>query len=299
MINFIVRHKLMHVYLLILLISSFGVSSVSACAQTDTIPFRLSDHNNLIIEVIINGVDKAELMFHTDARGITLIETATETMTSISWGEAGKATSWGGEHDSRVSSNNTFQIGTMHWDSLMVFEDQRSGPGTVGKFGPDVFEGKVIEVDFCQSIIVVSDSLKDDIDAYNKCPLFTEDGSMFIEGVSILGEAYPHKFLIHSGYGGNVLFDDEFVQQTNLGSTIEITEEQDLKDSFGNVIKTRKGTLPLFIISDLQFENLTVGFFDGSIGNQRLSIIGGGLLRQMNFVIDADRTYMYIKQRGE
>lgn len=272
-----------------------GKALFSANAQSDTIPFTLSYHNNLIVEAVINGVDSVDLMFHTDARGITLIESSTETMTSIDWGAAGKATSWGGEHDSRVSIHNSFQLGEMNWDSLMVFEDQRSGPQTDGKFGPDLFEGKVIEVDFDQSIIVVSDSLKEDLDGYNNCELFTEDGSMFIEGVSILGEAYPHRFLIHTGYGGTILFDDEFAQKTNLGNAIEITEEQDLKDSFGNVIKTRKGTLPLFKIGNVLFQDMSVGFFDGAIGQQRISVIGGGLLKKINFIINADRTVMYIK----
>lgn len=268
---------------------------VPALAQTDTIPFRLSDHNNLIVEAVINNVDSVNLMFHTDARGVTLIASSTEKMRSLTWGEVGKATSWGGEHDSRQSSNNSFQIGARQWDNLTFFENERSGPDTDGKFGPDMFDGKVIEVDFDQSIIVVSDHIRHDLVGYTKCELFTNEGSMFIEGVSILDETYPHHFLIHTGYGGTILFDDEFAQKTDLGRAIAITQEQDLKDSFGNVIKTKKGTLPRFKIGSLLFEDISVGFFDGAIGQQRLSVIGGGLLKMMNFVINADRTFIYLK----
>ncbi len=273
----------------------FGFNLVPALAQIDTIPFRLSDHNNLIVQAVINNVDSVDLMFHTDAKGVTLIASSTQTMRSLTWGEAGKATSWGGEHESRMSANNSFQIGNRKWGNLTFFENERSGPETDGKFGPDLFEGKCIEVDFNQSIIVVSDAVRDNLEGYTKCELFTNEGSMFIEGVSMLDEAYPHRFLIHTGYGGNILYDDEFAQKTNLGSAIEITETQDLKDSFGNVIKTRKGTLPLFKIGNLLFEDLTVGFFDGAIGQQRLSVLGGGLLKKVNFVINADRTFIYIK----
>jgi len=92
------------------------------------------------------------------------------------------------------------------------------------------------------------------------------------------------------------LFDDEFVQKTELGTAIEIVDEQDLKDAFGNVIKTKKGVLPQFSIGSLTFEDLTVGFFDGAIGVQRMSIIGGDLLKRMNFIIDAKRENIYIKR---
>jgi hypothetical protein len=287
-------NKLMIFRSFILSIASLWLSAISVKAQSDTIPFILSDHNNMIIASVINGVDSVDLMFHTDASGIALIKSSTDSLTSIVWGEAGTAISWGGEHDSRRSANNSLSIGKMHWDSLGVFEDERSGPYTDGKIGPDLFEGKCIEVNFDQDFIVISNGLKGDMSAYEKRPLITENGSMFIEGISNIGEAYPNRFLIHTGFGGTVLFDDEFVKQTALGTAIQITEEQDLKDSFGNVIKTRKGRLPLFTIGELAFKDLTVGFFDGSIGQQKLSIIGGGLIKQMNFVIDANREFIYI-----
>jgi hypothetical protein len=287
-------NKLMIFRSFILSIASLWLSAISVKAQSDTIPFILSDHNNMIIASVINGVDSVDLMFHTDASGIALIKSSTDSLNSIVWGEAGTAISWGGEHDSRRSANNSLSIGKMHWDSLGVFEDERSGPYTDGKIGPDLFEGKCIEVNFDQDFIVISNGLKGDMSAYEKRPLITENGSMFIEGISNIGEAYPNRFLIHTGFGGTVLFDDEFVKQTALGTAIQITEEQDLKDSFGNVIKTRKGTLPLFTIGELAFKDLTVGFFDGSIGQQKLSIIGGGLIKQMNFVIDANREFIYI-----
>lgn len=142
-------HNLMIFRSFILSITSLWLSSISVKAQSDTIPFILSDHNNMIIASVINGVDSVDLMFHTDASGIALIKSSTDSLTSIVWGEAGAAISWGGEHDSRMSANNSLSIGKMHWDSLGVFEDERSGPYTDGKFGPDLFEGKCIEVNFC------------------------------------------------------------------------------------------------------------------------------------------------------
>ncbi|MEL7124253.1 MAG: hypothetical protein AAFO07_32760, partial [Bacteroidota bacterium] len=122
------------------------------------------------------------------------------------------------------------------------------------------------------------------------------NGLMFIKGVSTInGKAFPNRFLIHSGYGGTILYDDPFVEKTQIGEFIEITSEQDLKDSYGNIIKTKKGRLANFSIGTVDFSNIPVGFFEGAIGRQRVSVLGGNLLKRFNLIIDASRTTIYLK----
>ena len=51
---------------------------------------------------------------------------------------------------------------------------------------------------------------------------------MFIEGTSRVGGIdYTNHFLIHSGYGGTILYDDQFVEKSKIGEQIEITAEQE------------------------------------------------------------------------
>ena len=67
---------------------------------------------------------------------------------------------------------------------------------------------------------------------------------MFLEGIIKIGEVgYKNRFLIHSGYGGTLLFDNEFVEANNLGTQLEIIDEKVLKDSYGNSLKTKKAIL--------------------------------------------------------
>lgn len=41
--------------------------------------------------------------------------------------------------------------------------------------------------------------------------------------------------------GGGLKYDDDFVNKSQIGKQIEITQEQELKDSYGNILKTKKG----------------------------------------------------------
>ena len=66
-------------------------------------------------------------------------------------------------------------------------------------------------------------------------------------------------------------------------------------DSFGNVIKIKKGLLPLFTIGNISLTNVPVGFFQGKIGQQQMSIIGADVLKRFNLILDANRTHIFLK----
>jgi hypothetical protein len=91
------------------------------------------------------------------------------------------------------------------------------------------------------------------------------------------------------------LLDDKFVRENNIGQQIIITGEKKLQDAYGNVLITKRGNLPMFIMGKLQLVNVPVGFFEGAIGRQQISIIGGDILKRFNWIIDAKREYIYLK----
>ena len=281
------------------LLISYLLSFATFAQESDDsiqIPFELTCHNNIAIKALINDTDSVVLMFHSAASSLTLTTEISNSLTSVNWTEETEVNSWGGSSNARFSASNKLTIGTMVWDSLQVWETQNSGPTTDGKFGPNLFDGYVIEIDFDHNLITLHRALPEKISEYTKTALTYEDEFMFIEGISTIeGKAYENRFLIHSGYGGTILYDDPFVAKTKIGSLIEITDEKELKDSYGNVIKTKKGNLPAFTIGNETLTDLTVGFFEGSIGRQTMSVMGGDLIKRFNWIIDVDRSVAYLQ----
>jgi len=45
-------------------------------------------------------------------------------------------------------------------------------------------------------------------------------------------------------------------------------------------------------------KDIPVGFFEGSMGRQKMSVIGGEILKRFNLIIDSNRKYIYIKPNG-
>lgn len=261
----------------------------------DTIPFVLTSHNNISIQAILNKKDTVALMFHTAAGSVSLIEEATKRLTSINWGEAESVKSWGGESTSRGSGSNSLKIGTTEWENVTFWECKNSGPFTDGKFGANMFQEKIIELNFDKSQLILHKSLPNKIDNFEKLDLKYEGGRMFIEGLSLIGEqAFSNKYLIHSGYAGTLLYDDKFVASSKIGGQLETLDEKELKDSYGNTVKVKKAKLPTFKIGKEELINMPVGFFEGSIGRQNMSVLGGDIIKRFNIIIDADRTHIYL-----
>lgn len=271
--------------------------TASAQQKTYTIPFQLTDYNNIAIQAILNKKDTVNLMFHTAASALTLTEEALKNIKSLKFGRTDSVKSWGGsDNTSRYSESNTVQIGGLKWEHVPIWENKNSGQQTDGKFGLELFENKVIEIDFDKKVLIVSNDLPLKAKTYEKLKLTFENDMMFLEANATLGNnSLKNKYLIHSGYAGAILFDDQFVADHKIGEQLTITAEKQLKDSFGNVLKTKKAILPTFTIGSQKLSNVSVGFFEGALGRQKMSIIGGDILKRFNIIIDAKRAFIYLK----
>ncbi len=263
-----------------------------------TIPFKLTEFNNLSVKAILNKTERVNLMFHTAATAVDMTAEATKKLTSLKFTDKKDGVkSWGGgSNSSRFSVGNSLQIGDLTWEKATIWEDINSGQHTDGKFGIDLFKGRIIEIDFDQSVIRLHSSLPKKVKQYDKAKLSVDDEMLFIEAYcTINGSNYTNKFLIHSGYAGAILFDDKFAYDNRLSEQLQIVGEKILKDSFGNEVKTKQAILPLLKIQNKSLTNVPVGFFEGAIGRRKMSILGGDILRRFNLVIDAKREYIYLK----
>ena len=261
-----------------------------------TIPFTLTEHNNISIRAVINKRDSLDLMFHTAANSLDLTKEAVEKVSSIDWDNEAEVNTWGGSSTSRTSKNNILEINGFTWDSLTIWENENSGPTTDGKFGPNLFNGRILEINYNKGVILLHKRVPKYSKDYIKLPISIENGMMFIECLSTIGEDnYANRFLIHSGFGGTILYDDSFAAKSNIGQRIKIKSQQALKDSHGNTLMTKKGEIPLFTIGGFSLENMPVGFFEGSIGRQKMSVLGGDILKRFDIIIDSKRELIYIK----
>jgi hypothetical protein len=270
---------------------------VAVPAAPIIIPFQLTAYNNLSVQAILNKKDTVYLMFHTASGGVSLTDVAVKKLQTLHFDRTDTLKSWGGgDNEARFSRNNSMQMGALQWDDVSLWENKNTGQYTDGKFGTDLFASKVVEIDFDKRVIIIHASLPKKIKKYQKLKMTFENDCMFIESLCETGSStFAHKFLIHSGYAGALLLDDQFVHKNKIAEKLKITGEKSLKDSYGNILKTQKAILPAFKMGQTTFSHVPVGFFGGAIGRQKMSIIGGDILKRFNIIIDAQREFIYLK----
>lgn len=261
------------------------------------IPFTLTPADNLSIRATLNGTDTVELMFHTAVDSISLTKTATARLASFSANGTATVRSWGGASEARHSTGNWLQIGDLVWRDLPITEDENSGPGTDGKFGPNLFAGKVVEIDFAARELKLHATLPAIAETFDRLDLICRDGLMSIAGELTAGERrYQTDFLLHTGFGGTVLLDEQFVWQHELAASLPSRGERVLVDSYGKPVRTRKVMLPALRFGATTFADVSAELFHGTLGSLRTSIVGCGLLKQFHLIFDVEHRHLYVRR---
>jgi hypothetical protein len=280
-----------------LTLALFFCRSIFAQEKDIRIPFQLTEFNNISVSAVLNSRDTVNLMLHTAASSVTLTEDAAKRIKSLTFNSTiDGVKSWGGESNAaRLSENNTLQMGELQWNNVSIWENKYSGQKTDGKFGIDLFKDKVVILDFDRKLLTIATTLPPKIKKYEKLKLLFEDEQMFLEVKCRIGDSYyKNSFLIHSGYSGGLLFDDNFTRKNDIDKKLRIVDEKELKDSYGNILKTKKAVLPTLLVGNKKLSSVPVEFFSGAIAGQKMSVMGGGILKKFNIVIDAKREYVYL-----
>lgn len=260
-----------------------------------TIPFTRTAADNLVIRATLNGRDELDLMFHTAADSVSLTKAAIARLGTFAADGAVNVRSWGGSTEARHSSGNSLRIGELEWRELELTECVESGPGTDGKFGPDLFAGRVLELDFDAGELRLHNTLPPHATSYHRLELLHRHGCWRLLGELTVGDRrYPTEFLLHTGFGGTALLDEQFVREHGLDAELAAGDGTTLKDSYGNPVRTTAVQLPALQFGALTFRGVPAATFAGVLGGHRTSVVGGGLLTRMNLIFDAERHYVYV-----
>jgi hypothetical protein len=272
-----------------------------ANAAGTIVPFTLNEHNNIVVQATLNGADALTLMLHTASSDITLTEAAVVASSGLAFPDAHSVKSWGGESDSRVSLGNHLTIGSLSRDDITLWENKDSGAGTDGKFGLDFFQSRMIEVDHDHNLLLTHENLPAKAAQWHRLDMDTSDRDhLFVEAeLVIAGQRYKHRFLVHSGYAGGLLLDDEFSSLTGLKEKITVTETGRLKDSFGNTLEVHKGSLPMLVLGTTSLQDVPVGFFTGAVGTQKTSVIGTDVLKHFNLIFNLRARVLHLSHRPD
>ncbi|MDM1550389.1 hypothetical protein [Empedobacter falsenii] len=278
----------------------FTIISITIFGQNmvKEIPFRLTKYNNILVPVIINQKDTAQLMLHTGSDYITIIEDSHKKMKSISISDTlNNVTSWAGYSDMKMSQNNVIKFGDEEFSKIPIFIDKQSGHESDGKIGLKFFEGKYFEINFDENKLYVYDKAPSKLKKYTKLNSRYSQETLYVKAFPFIDKKpIETEFMIHTGFSGSLMISDDFAKEYKLLEKFKIIGESKLSDAAGNVILSKKSILPDFELANQTFKNVPMSFFDSTIKIQHKNIMGGDLIKRFNLILNPEKDILYVKK---
>ncbi|MDQ1856959.1 hypothetical protein [Chryseobacterium sp. WLY505] len=249
-----------------------------------TIPFRITRHNNIIVKTLVNKKDSLDLMFQIAMKDYAISPDGKQKANHIIFNKE------------ELSDRNTVQIGKITQKNVRFFDKQLAGHEADGKIGTGIFEGKAFKIDYDNNQFVMYDKMPD-LKDYQPINIIQDHEGFYLAADNILEgdqqqEAY---FVLQSGFSGAILYSNEFAEEKHLEKKLKVTGEKTLKNSEGKTLTTKQAVLPYFKLGNSVFKDVSVGYFSGELKTQNVSYIGADMLRRFIWIFDAERKMAYIK----
>lgn len=264
-----------------LLLLSLGFLTVRA---QQTIPFRITKDNTIILKTRVNKKDSLDLMFQIAMKDAAISPERKRKADHIVFNK------------DETSDGNTVETGALSLQNIRFTDNQLAGREADGKIGTVLFEKKAFKIDYDNNQFVIYDQLPD-LKGYQPVTVLYDQDAFYIAADNVIDgkkqqEAY---FVLQSGYSGGILYSNDFSEEKELDKKLKITGEKTLKNSAGKSLVTKQGILPFFKLESFVFKNVPVGFFSGELKTQNVSYFGTDMLRRFVWIFDADRKTAYIK----
>ncbi len=265
--------------------------------QPDTIPFTLTDGNNIKISVLLNQVDTLDLYFDSGGTEVVLSHDAIAQKTSLL---ANMPEGFQTQDYETFNSTNSLQIGNLTWDSLDIYPVRHRGQGTDGSFGWDLFEGRVVELDYDKSIMVIHSSLPKKLKGYAKMAIEYTHTLFCVQGKLIArNKQYKNRFLFDTGYQRAVLLDSILVQEQQFPKDLPLLKVTRLRNGVGDVFVTKTVSCDQVKLGKHAAHSVPVQLLSApNPARFKTHILGNEFLKRFNTFLDFQAGYVYMKPNG-
>ncbi|MFL5540162.1 MAG: aspartyl protease family protein, partial [Longimicrobiaceae bacterium] len=252
----------------------------------DTIPFTLGRGNKIFVRGRVNGSDSLDLMFDTGANVVVLSKSGLRKGANLSFQGTQDYAAFGGSQTVRQSRGNALHLAGLRWlDVPNVAIDRADGDGIIGY---NVFEDKVVEIDYDRRIIVVRDSLPAQVAGAAPLPLRLDGGLLFVQAALVNGHG-EHRgyFELDTGASWGLHVGEPFAAANRLHGTMETLGERSSGGLGANRVKTELVRLPALRIGGHELRGVPIDLERPSGERPRGDgILGMDVLRRFNTVLD-------------
>jgi len=268
-----------------------------------TIPFTLK-RGKLHVEGRINDSSTLDLLFDTGCDTTVLYPSGVKKGAKLAFDGATVNVGTGGSVTRSTSSGNRLSVGALRWNHEKVLFIEKQADAADGIVGYNVFEDKIIELDYDRNVMVIHDSLPPYASSYARLPVSYISGLAAVEGALISGAARSAgPMVIDTGGAGTLIVNQRLAESNGLSQTIRTLGSHTLGGVGNGTVRVRAILAPGFQLAGYTLQDVpayvTPASQDASSDSAAPPAAGGtlflGVLSRFNTLLDYQHDAAYFR----
>jgi len=201
----------------------------------------------------------------------------------------------------RMNPVHTLQLGTRTWREPFVGATDITARDMDGRFGWDLFDGQVVELNYEQSIMVIHPRLPAGLKGYKGSRLHFIRSFPCTQGTLVAnGQKYAGDFLMDTGTDQSLIIDSLWAARNHFPANLETLSATTLYDPRGNNYISRKVAVPAIRLSGFTHTRVPALL----LGSRNpvgfpVNYLGNGLLKHFDLMADFQKDVLYLRENGK
>ena len=265
-------------------IESLPAKNFSKMSFKDTVKMGMNEQNTIYFKSILNKKDTLTLNFDTGTSDLVLTE---ETLKN-------KIKS------SLKTGVNELELGNKIYNIANIYPAKLTGTGTEGRFGWNLFDGMIVELNYDKGIMVAHSQLPKSIDSqYDKLKIKYFNNIFLVEANISQGKNKNKDwYLFDTGYQRTAMLDEPLLVENGFqANQIPVIKKVIMRGAQGNEIPVLTSKLESLSLGKFSLKEVPVQVLKQSrlISGSRMQILGNEVLKRFNIFLDFQKNVVYIK----
>ena len=197
----------------------------------------------------------------------------------------------------QTSQDNRLEIADLSWEHEQVIFAEKQGQATDGILGINVFEDRIVEIDYDRSILRIRDYLPSKMDGYNRGELRFHGTSPFVEASLLTGSTkLKDWFLLDSGFNGSLGLTRDFWVRNDLGGNMDRLGSSSSAGLGKSVVRGEFYKIPGLVLGNVGMRAVPTNVDTKPTGNtEATGGLGMDVLKRFNTILDYRENVIYLR----
>lgn len=264
---------------------------------SDTIPFTLGNDHYIHIKGKVNNSEPLDFIFDSGA-GTCVLNERGQKIANIKLDGQTDGEGSSGFTVEQTSSSNHLQLSSLNWKNLsLTYIDYKGSINTDGVIGYNIFEDKVVEIDYGKNLLIIHSKMPANIAGYSKQSIKHDLNGTFIQATLNNGtKDYTAWYLFDTGGSLTIEVGGDYATNNNLYGTMKNLGKSNATGNGKGFFQNEIVELPILKLFGFTIPNVPIHIansnksFYGEAG-----IIGNNVLKRFNVFIDYPNATIYLK----